>query len=82
MLSNFDNIEHDSNMAVRQKSVSEMISKLECGESAGPDGFDAEYLKFSNIKIHVILSMCFTSCLTHGYILYLFTILKNYQKLL
>ena len=68
MLSKFDNIEHDSNMAVSTKSVSEIISKLECGKSAGPDGIDAEYLKFSNIKIHVLLSMCFTLCLTHGYI--------------
>ena len=54
--------------SVSTKSVSEIISKLECGKSAGPDGIDAEYLKFSNIKIHVLLSMCFTLCLTHGYI--------------
>ena len=33
----------------------------------GPLGIDAEYLKLSNIKIHVLLSMCFTLCLTHGY---------------
>ena len=55
-------------MAVSTKSVSEIISKLECGKSADPDGIDAEYLKLSNIKIHVLLSMCFTLCLTHGYI--------------
>ena len=57
MLSKLDNIEHDSNMAVSTKSVSVIISKLECGKSTCPDGIDAEYLKFSNIKIHVI---CFT----------------------
>ena len=68
MLSKFDYIEHDSNMAVSTKSVSEIISKLECKKSAGPDGIDAEYLKFLTIKIHVLLSMCFTLCLTHGYI--------------
>ena len=28
----------------------------------------AEYLKFSNIKIHVLLSLCFTLCLAHGYL--------------
>ena len=55
-------------MSVSTKSVSEIISKLECGKSAGTDGIDAEYLKLSNIKIHVLLSMCFTLCLTHGYI--------------
>ena len=54
-------------MAVLTKSVSEIISKLECEKSAGLDGIDAEHLKFSNIKIHVLLSMCFTLCLTIGY---------------
>ena len=68
ILSNFDKIKHNSNMAVSTKSVSEIIGKLECGKSAGPDGIGAEYLKFSNIKIHVLLSMCFTLCLAHGYL--------------
>ena len=68
MLSKFVNIEHDSNMAVSTKSVSEIISKLECGKFSSPDGIDAEYLKLSNTKIHVLLSMSFTLCLSHGYI--------------
>ena len=55
-------------MSVSTKSVSEIIGKLECGKSAEPDGFGAEYLKFSNIKIHVLLSLCFTLCLAHGYL--------------
>ena len=33
-----------------------------------PDGIGAEYLKFSNIKIHILLSLCFTLCLAHGYL--------------
>ena len=33
-------------MAVSTKSVSEIISKLECEKSAGLEGIDAEYLKF------------------------------------
>ena len=55
-------------MSVSTKSVSEIIGKLECGKSAGPDGIGAEYLRFSNIKIHVLLSLCFTLCLAHGYL--------------
>ena len=55
-------------MAVSTKSVSKIIGKLECGKSAGPDGIGAEYLKFSTIKIHVVLSMCFTLYLAHGYL--------------
>ena len=53
ILSNFDKIKHNSNMSVSTKSVSEIIGKLECGKPAGPDGIGAEYLKFSNIKIHI-----------------------------
>ena len=33
-------------MSVSAKSVSEIIGKLECEKSAGPDGIGAEYLKF------------------------------------
>ena len=68
ILSNFDKIKHNSNMTVSTKSVLESIGKLECGKSAGCDGIGADYLKFSNIKIHVLLSMCFTLCLAHGYL--------------
>ena len=68
ILSNFDKIKHNSNMSVSTKSVSEIIGKLECGKSAGPEGIGAEYLKFSNIKIHILLSLCFTLCLAHGYL--------------
>ena len=68
ILSNFDKIKHNSNMSVSTKSVSEIIGKLECGKSAGPDGIGVEYLKFSNIKIHILLPLCFTLCLAHGYL--------------
>ena len=53
ILNNFDKIKHNSNMSVSTKSAPEIIGKLECGKSAGPDGIGAVYLKFSNIKIHV-----------------------------
>ena len=46
MLSNFNNIEHDSNIAVLDKRVSEIFSKLECGKSPEPDRIDDEHLKF------------------------------------
>ena len=55
-------------MAVSIKSVLEIIGKLECGKSAGPDGIDAEHLKLTDIKMHMLLSMFFTLCLAHGYL--------------
>ena len=44
------------------------MSKLECGKSAGPDEISAECFKFSNTKMHVLLSLLFSMCLSHGYL--------------
>ena len=62
------NVQHDSNMAVSAKSITEIVSKLECAKSAGPDGTSAECFKFSDTKIHVLLSLLFSMCLSHGYL--------------
>ena len=56
------NVQHDSNMAVSAKSIIEIVSKLECAKSAGPDGISAD------TKIHVLLSLIFSMCLSHGYL--------------
>ena len=45
----FENIQHDPDMVVLANCISQIIAKLECGKSAGPDGMYAEYLRFSNI---------------------------------
>ena len=58
------NVQHDSNMAVSAKSITEIVSKLECAKSAGPDGIIAECFKFSDTKIHVLLSLLFSMCLS------------------
>ena len=63
------NVQHNSNMAVSAKSITEIVSKLECGgKSAGPEGISAECFKFSNAKIHLLLSLLFSMCLSHGYL--------------
>ena len=64
----FENAQHNADMAVSTKCISEIIAKLECGKSAGPDGICAEYLKFSNVKLHTLLALCFSLCLSHGYL--------------
>ena len=49
--------------------VSHIIVKLECGKAAGSDGICcAEYLKFSHAKIHTLLALCFSLCISHGYL--------------
>ena len=56
------------NMAVSTKCISEIIAKLECGKSPGPDGICAEYLKFFNVKLHALLALCLSLCLSHSYL--------------
>ena len=54
-----ENIQHNADMAVTTKCISEIIAKLRCGKSAGPDGICAEYFKFSNVQIGYITSALF-----------------------
>ena len=54
------NVQHDSNMTVSAKIITEIVSKL--------DGISAECFKFSNTKIHVLLSLLFSMCPSHGYL--------------
>ena len=64
------NVQHDSNMAVSAKNITEIVSKLECGKSAGPDGISAECFKFPILNtcviviiiLYVPLSWLFTFC--------------------
>ena len=54
-------------MAVSAKSITEIVSKVECGKAAGPDEISAECFEFFNTKIHVLLSLFFSMWLSHGY---------------
>ena len=56
---------------------------MECGKSGGPDSIFAESIKFAHHRIHVLLSLCFSLCFTHGYMpldmikTTIFTVIKN-----
>ena len=64
----FKGIQHNPEMVVSTNCVSQIVDNLECGKSAGPDEICAEYLKFSNDKISILLALCFIVCLSHGYL--------------
>ena len=68
----FEGSQHNPEMVFSTKSsyhsVSQIVDNLECGKSAGPDGICAEHLKLSNDKISILLALCFTICLSHGYL--------------
>ena len=55
-------------MLVISEDIRKILNKLKCGKSSGPDGISAESLKFSHSRLYVLLSLCFSLCLTHGYL--------------
>ena len=55
-------------MLVSSEDSRNIVNKLKCGKSSGPDGISAESLKFSHSRLYVLLSLCFSLCSTHGYL--------------
>ena len=60
-------VQYSNDMIISINLIQEAVGNLECGKSAGPDGIIAEFNKFAHHKIHVLLSLCFSLFLTHGY---------------
>ena len=48
--------------------VIEAINELGLNKSAGMDGITAEHLKYASKELPYLLSMCITSCFSHGYL--------------
>ena len=63
-----EGIQYTETMSVSTEEVTETISKLKKGKSCGPDGICAEALKAAHRKVYVLLSLCFSLCMSHGYI--------------
>ena len=55
------------NMLVSTEDIRSIVNKLKCGKSSGPVGISAESLKLSHS--HVLLSLCFSLCLTMVFLL-------------
>ena len=61
-------IKYHENMLVSSEDIRNIVNKLKCGKSSGPDGISAESLKFFHSRLYVLLLFCFSLCLTHGYL--------------
>ena len=68
IVNKLDDIQYSEGMNVICTYVSLLISQLECGKSAEPDGVCAEAIKFSHRRIGILLSLFFNLCLSHGYL--------------
>ena len=68
IMSKLEGIQYTETMSVSTEEVTETISKLKKGKSCGPDGICAEALKDAHRKVYALLSLCFSLCMSHGYI--------------
>ena len=57
-----------SDMKVSPSEISDALKKLKHGKAAGPDELHAEALIGSHERLHVLLALCFSAKLSHGYI--------------
>ena len=48
--------------------ISNAFTSLKLGKACGVDGVSAEHFLYAHNVLHVILSLLFTSFITHGYI--------------
>ena len=68
ILDKLEGIQYTDSMSVSTVEVSDTISTLKKGKACGPDGICAEALKSAHHKVYVLLSLCFSLCMSHGYI--------------
>ena len=68
ILDKLEGIQYTDSMSVSTVEVSDTISILKKGKACGPDGICAEALKSAHHKVYVLLSLCFSLCMSHGYI--------------
>ena len=68
IISKLDDVQYSENMIVSSRVTLKLIRELESGKSSGPDNISPEFLKFASNRLSVLLSLCFSSCLSHGYL--------------
>ena len=67
-MSKLDDVQYRENKIVSSRVTSKLISELESGKLSGPDHISPEALKFASNQLSVLLSLCFSVCLSHGYL--------------
>ena len=67
LMSKFNKVLYCNDIIIPSSLISEATKKLEYDKSAGPDGVNAESIKFAHPRLHALLSICFSLCFTHGY---------------
>ena len=48
--------------------ILDVLKNIKCGKSSGIDGISAEHFVFDHSRIHILLSLLFSTFITHGYL--------------
>ena len=64
-MAKLENIQHTDDLTVSGVDPSHLISQLKYRQAAGSDNLCAEYFKFTNKILYVLLSTCFTLFFSH-----------------
>ena len=62
ILNSYEDIE------VSAEEVTHAIKKLDVNKACGYDGVYSEHIKYASNILVPLLSMCFTSCIAHGFL--------------
>ena len=57
-----------NSITITPSDILDALKNIKCGKSSGIDGISAEHLVFAHSRIHVLLSLLFSSFTTHGYL--------------
>ena len=67
-MSKLGDVQYSENIIVSSRVTSKLICEWESGKSSGPDNISPESWKFASNRLSVLLSLCFSLCLSHGYL--------------
>ena len=67
-MNTLNNVQYSENMILSSRVTSKLISELKSVKSSGPDHISPESLKFVSNRLSVLLFLCFSVGLSHGYL--------------
>ena len=67
-MSTLDDVQYSENVIVSSRVTSKLISELVSSKSSGLNQISLEFFKFAGNRLSVLLSLCFSVCLSQGYL--------------
>ena len=66
--STLDDVQYSENVIVCSRVTSKLISELVSSKSSGLNQISPKSFRFASYRLSVLLTLCFSECLTQGYL--------------